>query len=461
MAFAVILAGWLPWLISYYPMSADYDVYKPIAQYLSLSVKSNDFPWFYCTLVGSFYRLGELLGDKNIGMFLLTLLRAIMMAGIYASLALRLRKRDVRKGIVWAVILFYALVPVWGAYAKHAFKDTWAAALFCWYTMETIEVATCLRRKQRNALPYLCYGLSALAISLFRGNCVYIAIPVTLALVIAVLRAGFGRGAFRVCALLLSGLILWGGYQVYIRKVEHVAPGTMSSALTIPFQQTARTFRDYGDEITAEEREQVGSVLDTAVIGERYDPLISDPVKDTVHHLKENLFVYAGAWFRMGLRFPVSYLEAAIGQSYGYYAMTGDQAYHAGSWNCGMTIFNWVKDPRYTDDFTCDYIQTLQPLRDLLDRWAQVWHQLPLLGLSDLKAIYTWLILLAGYALLRRRKGLEFLPVFALLLNILFCCCSPVNDTFRYFAPVAAATPALLLLLGERRNGFQDSRIDD
>ena len=34
-----------------------------------------------------------------------------------------------------------------------------------------------------------------------------------------------------------------------------------------------------------------------------------------------------------------------------------------------------------------------------------------------------------------------------MLLTVAFCCGSPVNDCFRYFAPVAAAFPALLLMM--------------
>ena len=46
----------------------------------------------------------------------------------------------VGREFVWGVVLLYALVPVWGAYAKHGFKDVDHAAFFCWYILCTIEV---------------------------------------------------------------------------------------------------------------------------------------------------------------------------------------------------------------------------------------------------------------------------------------------------------------------------------
>jgi hypothetical protein len=233
----------------------------------------------------------------------------------------------------------------------------------------------------------------------------------------------------------------------YIVNVAHVSAEATADVLTIPIQQTARTVRDHADEITAEEREVINSVLDYDTMAKSYDPLISDPVKTTSHFRDGGVMNYARVWLGMFFKYPISYLEAAIGQSYGYYAFTPDQALHAGNWNCGMTIFNWVKDPRFSADFTCDYVDALENVRVFLDDWAKLWHQLPLLGLTDMKAVYTWLIVLVGLAMIRKKRRLALIPVFACILNILLCCASPVNDCFRYFCPIAAAAPALLLLI--------------
>lgn len=448
LAAGIILAGWLPWIITYYPMSADYDVYKPITQYLGLTAeKTDDFPWFYSTTVGFFYRLGEKLGHRNIGMFLYIVLRALAMAAIYGWTAMRLRKRGLKSAIVWTAVLFWAVTPVWGAYAKHGFKDTQSAAFFCWYVLACIDMAGQIRERKKEILPCVSYAGATLAISLYRGNCIYIALPVTVLLLAAVIAKGARPGRLRTCALLSAGVVLFFGYQFYTRQAEHVKPGKMNSAMTILFQQTARTVRDHGEELTEEDREAIGSVLNAETIGERYDPLISDPVKDTTHDLEKNFRTYLGNWFSLGWRYPGTYLEALVGQTYGYYAFNGDQKLHAGNWNCGMTIFNWVRDPRYTDDFTCSYEDSMGPARDALDRWAQIWHELPGLGLTDMKALYTWGIAIAAWILGRRKKTPELIPVFAMLLTVAFCCGSPVNDCFRYFAPVAAAFPALLLMM--------------
>ena len=446
-AFSVILLGWLPWIVAYYPCSADYDVYSPISQYLNLIPRSNSFPWFYSTVVGFFYSVGKTLGDKNIGLFLHIAVRAPLMAAVYAHLVSKLSLRGVRTGVLWAVTLFYAFVPVWGAYAKHAFKDTLSAALFCWYIVCTVDAADALRSGDGGLKPFALQAAASLMICLFRNNCILICAPVTLLLLVPLFRRPAFRGRrMRICAVCLSGLLLFGGYQLYIRKAENVAPGSPRSALTVLFQQTARTVRDEEERISEEDRAVLSAAFDYPRLGAAYDPVLSDPVKALYTGGEETFRAYLRAWARMAVRHPRPYLEAALSQGYGYYAFTPDQPEHAGNWNCGMTIFNWVKDSRFDSSLTGDYTDASGPVRQLLEDWADLWHRLPLLGFLDDMPLYTWFIVCAGLLMMWRKQQLSLIPVLACLLNVLLCCCSPVNDCFRYFAPVAAAAPACLLL---------------
>ena len=112
-----------------------------------------------------------------------------------------------------------------------------------------------------------------------------------------------------------------------------------------------------------------------------------------------------------------------------------------------MCLFGWTKDPRFDPVFTCDYIEITEPIRNGLEKWAGIWHNLPGFGLLDVEAVYTWLIILVGIFLLRGKKYKELIAVFAMLLMVFSCCLSPVNDCFRYYAPIAASSPLLFLLV--------------
>lgn len=455
-AFLCILLGWLPWLVSYYPASMEWDVYDPIMRYLGLLPRSNHHPWFYACVVGAAYQLGLDLGDRNIGIFIYTVLRALAMAAMYARCAALQKKNGLPRLLYLLTILFFAVTPVWGAYAKHAFKDSIGAALFCWYVSALVEIVLSLREHRLTFGSCLEYSIAGLLGCLFRNNTVYVVLPVSVILLLVLLKR---KAKLRFPAVIVLGLLLFQGYESYIFDVLQVEPGNAKEALSIPLQQTARTVRRHSNELTEEEVNVLQKYF-YADAFEQYDPIISDPVKARVReefHSFGDYLPYLRTWAAMGFRFPDTYVEAFIAHSSGYYAFTPEyteaQRYGPASHsNVGMTVFNWVEDDRFESSLLCSYVEGLSALREALDNWVEVWHQIPVLNLTDMKPLYTWCIVLLGWLWFQRKEWLKLLPAFACTLMMLTCVASPVNDCFRYFAPVAAAFPALLMLLRQKHD---------
>ena len=450
-AFLIILVGWLPWIISYYPASMEWDVYDPIMRYLGMRPPSSHHPWFYTTVIGAAYQLGLTLGDKNIGVFIYTVLRALVMAAIYARCAVLQKNSGAPRPLTMLTVLFFAVTPVWGAYAKHAFKDSIGAALFCWFVLTLVKIVLELKSERLKAGSCLEYSLAGLLASLFRNNTWYVVLPVTLILFLVFL---FKKQKLHFAAVLVLGLLLFEGYGYYVESILLVEPGNACEALSLPLQQTGRTVRWHGDELSEEELDILRKYSPGSV-QQRYDPIISDPVKgpsSEEYKTMSDYFPYLKLWLKLFPQFPYTYLEAFIAHSSGYYAFTPEyteaQRYGPGSHaNVGMTIFNWVYDDRFPAEFCCSYNPKMFGMQTALDNWAEIWHQIPILNLTDTKPLYTWSIILLGWLWFRRKEWLKLLPVFACTLMILTCVASPVNDCFRYFAPVAAAFPALLCLL--------------
>lgn len=448
-SFVVILLFWLPWGIVFYPASMDWDVYRQLSSYLGIWAHSNHDPWFSSCVLGICYQLGVKLGSENLGIFIFVILRDILMALIYAKCVVMLKEAGFKKIVYYMVLCFYAVTPVWGAYSKHAFKDTLCAALFVWYIMNMIVL---LRRVQMGTLDKKCsilYGLSALILSLFRNNCIYVVAPVTLLLILFLLvKREKWYYSFSIIALIAVYFI----FNSFIFNYCGVERGSSKEALAIPFQQTARTVRDHEDEITDEERKAIDGLLDYDSMAENYDPLISDPIKDNSKSgvSREAVMNYFVTWFKMFFKYPVTYIEAAIGQSYGYYAFVPRFPYGAGNYNSGMTIFNWIYVDAFSEYYSFHYVESWETGREVLAAWAEIWDKMPVLNLTNTIAVYTWIIFLLGYYLLRKRQIADTLPILALLIMTLTCMASPVNGCFRYFAPVAAASPVLLLLLKKR-----------
>lgn len=147
----------------------------------------------------------------------------------------------------------------------------------------------------------------------------------------------------------------------------------------------------------------------------------------------------------MFVRYPLSYIEAAIGQSYGYYAFTPNHPEQSGNWNSGMVILDWIGSHSELDKgFQFHFLEVFSVPRQILHAWIKVWDKVPVLCLTDICALYTWLIVLIFYYLLTKKYFMKMIPIIAVGIMILTCVASPVNDCFRYFIPVAASLPALL-----------------
>lgn len=86
---------------------------------------------------------------------------------------------------------------------------------------------------------------------------------------------------------------------------------------SLPFQQTARYVRDYGTEVTEDEKQAIEKVLDYNSLAEIYSEVTADPVKTTYHaqNTKE-LMDYFTVWFRQFLKHPVCYIESFWNQNY-------------------------------------------------------------------------------------------------------------------------------------------------
>lgn len=446
MSFLVIIVCWLPWIISYYPASMDWDVYRQLNSYLGIWEHSNHDPWLSSCVLGVCYRLGQMLQNENIGIFIYVLIRDVILASIYAMCVVRMKSVKIRHEIYYLVLAFYAVTPVWGAYAKHAFKDTFCAGLFCWFILEMIALISSARKQSINMKHVIRYGISALILSLFRNNCIYVILPTSILMIVYLLMK---RTDWKCVVIIILSISMYFGYNYVIINYLGVLPAQTKEALSIPFQQTARTVKIHGEDITEEEKIAIDACLDFDSMAEVYDPLISDPIKDHYKYPSDDAVKdYAVTWLKMFFKYPVTYFEAAVGQSYGYYAFTPKQPYWAGNWNCGMTIFDWVEVEAFKDIYTFHYIEKWELVRKVLDTWSDVWDRIPVLNLTDTIAFYTWGIVLVGYYFLRKRQWENLIPVVALLIMVLTCMASPVNDCFRYYAPVAASAPALFIMLG-------------
>jgi hypothetical protein len=134
-----------------------------------------------------------------------------------------------------------------------------------------------------------------LLMCLFRNNGIYVCL-LTLPILLIINK----QNRLKIFILLLS---LFGSMQIFNKVIIPalgVSDGSIREALSIPFQQTARLVKYNEGIIQDKDKEIIDKVLVYETLGDRYDPNLSDPVKNKYNPnaTKEDLFNYLKVWFK-------------------------------------------------------------------------------------------------------------------------------------------------------------------
>ncbi len=433
-SFIIISLCWLPFLIIYLPGSVPHDGYQQINMAFGIVEFSDNHPWAVTLFMGALMRIGRVVSD-NFGVFLVVITFYVLEALCYSIICYKIRKWKAPRLFYIAVLLFFSVVPVFGAYAQALIKDgIFMAFVALFITLYTECCLSCLHIIPKiDIKKQMCFlFIVGFIVCLTRKNGIYMVLPADVLLCVF-----FDKGKKRV-ALLLSALLALSYFSVNekIPAAIGIEPGSVKEMLSIPFQQTARYLKEYPDDITEEEAEAIEKVLRLDV-GERYFPEVSDPVKNTFHSGEEDLAEYFKVWRTMFWRHPGVYLEATIHNAYGYY-------YPFYNFSRLQPYQFYIKgEPIATGDFDIHYIMP-EKLRNWMANYAMIWRNMP--GLAQLlnPGFYSWvLLLICGYTVYSHRYKRMLLFVTPLL-NIVIYIASPVNGFLRYAMPLLACMPVLI-----------------
>ncbi len=452
--FAVVALCWLPYLLAYYPGSLSWDATNQLNMFFGVETWYNNHPVFSTLLMGVCVSAGRGLGSDNLGLFIYVLLQSGVLA-FACAYSVRCMARWGAHPCARALALgFFALVPIWPFFAQWVVKDTLYIALALIFACRVMDL--CLdgeRAADKRSLAALAL-LGALC-CLLRKNGVLLILPSLLAL-IPVSRGRRGRlGMAAAAGAVAAFFCCWNYLAVPAMGIGGESPAEL---LSIPLQQTARYVRDYGQEVTAEERAAIEGVLKPGgfdALGESYSPRISDPVKNLYDGSSggEERRSYMRAWLSMAAKRPLSALEATVANTYAYYCPDASR-------DALLFFGDWIEaNPAVsTGFFDFAYPDGSQGERAMLRSLSDLAAALPPTWLCYSQGAFAWL-LLAGCFLVcvKRRPGLlaGMAPAIA---TAIMCLLSSVNGEYRYFMPVIASAPMLCagVLRGLRQSKRED-----
>ncbi|MBE7043688.1 MAG: hypothetical protein E7399_09425 [Ruminococcaceae bacterium] len=436
----VLLLFWSPWLIFYFPGTLPFDGNFQLNMYFGLIPFTGHHPPLSTYLMGWLITLGQALGSASIGIFLHTAIQTLLLS---FSMALVIRcffRFGISKWMIAVTVLFFGLFPFFPIYAQAFMKDTVFTALFLLYTL----LLMAFFKEKQSTIPCIAFFFTALLLMLFRNNGMFVVLFTAVGCLF-IKTTGKKQWIF-ISALAIA---INFGINNFLWPSLGIGEGSKGEILSIPLQQTARYVKEYEEEITPEEQKEISKVLEYEGLGERYNPFLADPVKNT--YIKDasgkDLIDFFQVWFRLYQKHP-SVFWASFGDStypYWYPAVRGEPllAFQLYPYNQGESAV--------TANHTIDAFSSLRKkIREGLKSLAQTKG----INLIFRPGLYFWCLVLLAWRMVIQKKGKQLILLIPCATIWLTNIASPVSGSTRYTLPIMITLPLLIGILVWKRSVF-------
>ena len=431
---------WLPVFLAVYPGFFAYDATDEFNEVLTGEYVTRH-PLLHVLMLGktvtAFY---DLTGSFNIGIAVYVLLQMVIMSLLCSWVLEELENIGAGKLLRIFSFFFFGIFPVIPMYVLCTSKDMpYTAGLF----VLLILLQKMCREKDifwRKRLQVLGLGTALFVTAVFRSNGMgvfFLTIPMLVWLAGKKMR----RRALTVAAAVLASCSIMQGAMNTVLKPEST---NAMEGFTVPIQQMARTWNYSPENFSGEDRDLLFEILPEESLA-MYQPKLSDPVKAgfDAEAFQENPAGYARLWLKIGLKSPMSYLNAWLMTSYGFWYP-----------NTVIDVYNGWREYSESSYFSCEteapgerhsYFPWLERQYEKIS-WEKEIHETPVISWLFSPGALCWVWILGGLCLIavgKKREAAALLPVYFNFLTVL------IGPTYlvRYVLIFWFGLPVLLSIL--------------
>lgn len=445
LTFFFLLLCWLPVLLAVYPGFFVYDAQEEWVQVASRTFNTHHPLVHVLMLGGIICAVHKYTDSYNLGIACYMIVQMVIVAGGFTFLLSFMRKRRVSRMVRIISLVYYAFFPVIVMFTLCSAKDALFTIALLMLLLALLDMGSDARTFFTTKKKMAFFVLSAVAMMLFRKNGVYafaVMVPVLLIYHKQHLRKMVGL----LAAIFVSYLVISVGLTVAL----HAESGENQEILTVPIQQLARTYKFNREIFEPEDVLTLHEILPEEALV-LYNPKLSDPVKVRFQNsaFAADKSKYVSLWLRIGLKKPLSYINAWLVNSYGFwYPDTVIDVYS------GNTVFTFT----YEDSSYFGYEVEEPGIRDSKIPWLDEAYRKLALEISQEKIpIYSmmyspggifWIIAFVFAYVLYRRKYHLVIPYLMVILVWLTVILGPTYLP-RYVLIFWFGMPLFAAMLGE------------
>ena len=487
----IIFICWFPYLIVCAPASSvGWDYNWQLLQGTGVVPFSNHHPVLGSLIYGFLYKTGFIINGAYGGLFFTGFFQVALMSFAMAYGISTVRRMGAPKKVVWCLIIFTCLCPMFAGHAVWLIKDSIYASLI------VILLSLCLNCcSDRNKAFYpFQIGIVGFLVTMYRSEGIVIVLLFYIALIFVSFRKIQKKSLCRIIVSFVSVLVLFMSFKIGIRTSGIPSGSSVRESTTLFSAQIMHCLKKHPSDISAWEKEvlqKAYSNLKIAVL--KYNDRTRDPIK-TVDMGFSQTMDYMKVWFRIGVRHKGDYIDSFLRGTNGYwwlfkspnlifhttplYASEGDFAnIHrrdtkamSNSWlrktyeSYGLAIDKKIGELVLENNPDLEgifYVKSSFPhARNSLNKLLSIWKKLPLLQFIFVPGFYYLISLLSmGYLFIRKRT--VFWQCMPIMVIVIVCCLSPINGYMRYFLPVALSSVLMAgLCFTGKGNSLGDLAID-
>lgn len=440
MPLIIILICWLPYIIIYYPGNLFEDPGNQLRQFFGVDLPewsaanstnlidenvkiTNHHPVLHTVILGMCAKLGMMIGNVNLGIFLYTLIQIALMSCTFSYVISYMKKLNIPNWIKTVSLLIFAVLPIVPIMAIRISKDE---MFLCFVILYVIKIYDLIKNsndrklKVRNCTYII---ILSLLICLFRNNGIY---TILLSLPLVAIIDKLNRKSILISTIIL--IVIYESIMSILLPILKIPQTGIRESLSVPFQQTARYVKEHGNEVTENEKQVIDNILSYDTLAERYDPLLSDPVKREFNKdaTTQDLIEYFKVWFAQFLKHPTTYIQATMNNVYGYFYPQSNVKHY---FSYAVDNYEGINE---IEDFNYSYLNTFRGERHSCQVISKIIQKVP--GVSWIMniAINVWCIIIIFVYLFYSKKYRYNIYLMPFISIILMCILSPVNAAYRY-----------------------------
>lgn len=315
LTFFFLLLCWLPVLLAVYPGFFVYDAQDEYLQVASRNFTTHHPLVHVLMLGGMICAVHKVTDSYNLGIACYMIVQMCIVAGGFTCLLAYLRKKKVGKTLRFLSLLYFAFFPVIVMFTLCSAKDTIFTVALLMLLLCLLEMGIDEKRFFTSRAGMFFFVFSALTMLLFRKNGIY-AFAVMIPVLLFYHKKYLKKMGFLLAVIFASYFLINGG----LKTVLHAQDTENQEILTVPIQQLARTYKFNKEIFTEDEIAALHEILPEEALV-LYNPKLSDPVKYRFQNeaYEADKWKYVRLWMQVGLKKPLSYINAWLVNSYGFW----------------------------------------------------------------------------------------------------------------------------------------------